>query len=72
MYLTCIVKNIQKEKFRNKQNGISDVEIMVILILFHSGGFRYFKYYYKELLFLSQSSLVPIQYANLRQRIHTA
>ena len=45
---------------------------MVILILFHSGGFRYFKYYYKELLFLSQSSLVPIQYANLRQRIHTA
>ena len=29
---------------------------MVILILFHSGGFRYFKYYYKELLFLFQSS----------------
>ena len=27
---------------------MSDAEIMVILILFHSGGFRCFKHYYKE------------------------
>ena len=27
---------------------MSDSEIMVILILFHSGGFRCFKHYYKE------------------------
>ncbi len=26
---------------------MSDAEIMVILILFHSGGFRCFKHYYK-------------------------
>lgn len=27
---------------------MSDAKIMVILILFHSGGFRRFKHYYKE------------------------
>ena len=27
---------------------MSNAEIMVILILFHSGGFRCFKHYYKE------------------------
>lgn len=27
---------------------MSDAEIMVILILFHSSVFRCFKYYYKE------------------------
>ena len=32
----------------NKPNRMSDAEIMVILILFHSGGFRCFKHYYKE------------------------
>ena len=35
-------------KHRNKPNRMSDAEIMVILILFHSGGFRCFKHYYKE------------------------
>lgn len=38
----------QVHKHRNKPNRMSDAEIMVILILFHSGGFRCFKYYYKE------------------------
>ena len=33
---------------RNKPNRMSDAEMMVILILFHSGGFRCFKHYYKE------------------------
>ena len=36
-----------KQKYRNNPNRMSDAEIMVILILFHSGGFRCFKHYYK-------------------------
>lgn len=35
----------KKVKHLNKPNRMSDAEIMVILIPFHSGGFRYFKYY---------------------------
>ena len=31
---------------RNKPNRMSDAEIMVILILFHTGGFRCFKHFY--------------------------
>ena len=38
----------KNHKHRNKPNRMSDAEIMVILILFHSGGFRCFKHYYKE------------------------
>ena len=38
----------KKTKHRNKPNRMSDAEIIVILILFHSGGFRCFKHYYKE------------------------
>ena len=38
----------KKIRHRNKPNRMSDAEIMVILILFHSGGFRCFKHYYKE------------------------
>lgn len=33
---------------RNKPNRMNDDEITVILILFHSGGFRCFRHYYKE------------------------
>ena len=40
----------KKHKHLNMPNRISDAEIMVILILFHSGGFRCFKHYYKELV----------------------
>ena len=29
---------------QNKPNRMNDAEIMIILILFHSGGFRYFKH----------------------------
>lgn len=35
-------------KYRNKPNRMIDAEIMVILILFHSGGFRCFKHYYVQ------------------------
>ena len=38
----------KNRKHRNKPNRMSDAEIMVILILFHSGGFRCFKHYYME------------------------
>lgn len=37
----------KKRKHLNKLNRMNDAEIMVILILFHSGGFRCFKHYYK-------------------------
>ena len=48
----CKEFTLQQEKYmikdmktmhRNKPNRMSDAEIMVILILFHSGGFRCFK-----------------------------
>jgi hypothetical protein len=35
----------KKTKYRNKPNRMSNAEIMVILILFHSGDFRCFKHY---------------------------
>lgn len=38
----------KKARHRNKSNRMSDAEIMIILILFHSGGFRCLKHYYKE------------------------
>ncbi len=38
----------KKTRHRNKPNRMSDAEIMVILILLHSGGSRCFKHYYKE------------------------
>ena len=49
----------QSHKHRNKPNRMSDSEIMVILILFHSGGFRCFKHYYKEYVCKHLSHLFP-------------
>ena len=55
----CKEFSFQQEKYmiedkkighRNKPNRMSDAEMMVILILFHSGGFRCFKYYQGNLL----------------------
>lgn len=40
---------------------MSDVEIMVILILFHSCGFRCFKHYYKEYVCKHLKHLFPCQ-----------
>ena len=40
---------------------MSDAEIMVILILFHSGGFRCFKHYYKEYVCKHLKHLFPRQ-----------
>lgn len=46
-------------KHRNKPNRMDDAEIMVILILFHSGGFRCFKHYYKEYVCKHLTHLFP-------------
>lgn len=64
----CKAFSLQQEKYmiddkehkhRNKPNRMSDAEIMVILILFHSGGFRCFKYYYKEYVCKHLTHLFP-------------
>ena len=49
----------KKTRHRNKPNRMSDAEIMVILILFHSGGFRCFKHYYKEYVCKHLKHLFP-------------
>ncbi len=46
-------------KHRNKPNRMSDAEIMVILILFHSGGYRCFKHYYQEFVCKHLNHLFP-------------
>ena len=51
----------KKTRHRNNPNRMSDAEIMVILILFHSGGFRYFKHYYKEYVCKHLKHLFPRQ-----------
>ena len=48
-------------KHRNKPNRMSDAEVIVILILFHSGGFRCFKHYYKEYICKHLKHLFPRQ-----------
>ena len=55
-----MIKDI-KTMHRNKPNCMSDAEIMVILILFHSGGFRCFKHYYKEYVCKHLKHLFPRQ-----------
>lgn len=49
----------KNHKHRNKPNRMSDAEIMVILVLFHSGGFRCFKHYYKEYVCKHLTHLFP-------------
>ena len=51
----------KKTRHRNKPNRMSDAEIMVILILFHSSGFRCFKHYYKEYVCKHLKHLFPRQ-----------
>ena len=52
---------VKKEgaRHRNKPNRMSDAEIMVILILFHSGGYRCFKHYYQEYVCKHLAHLFP-------------
>lgn len=51
----------KKTKHCNNPNRMSDAEIVVILILFHSGGFFYFKHYYKEYVCKHLKHLFPRQ-----------
>lgn len=64
----CNEFSLQQEKYmvddkeykhRNKPNRMSDAEIMIILILFHSGGFRCLKHYYKEYVCKHLTHLFP-------------
>lgn len=48
-------------KHRNKPNRMSNAEVIVILILFHSGGFRYFKHYYQKYICEHLKYLFPRQ-----------
>ena len=59
---------LQQEKYmvkesnhnhRNKPNRMNDAEIMVILILFHTGEFRCFKHYYNEYVCKHLTHLFP-------------
>lgn len=46
-------------KHRNKPNRLSDAEIITILILFHSGGFRCLKHFYCQYVCTHLSHLFP-------------
>ena len=46
-------------KHRNKSNRMSDAEIMLIMILFHSGGYRCFKHFYQEYVCKHLGHLFP-------------
>ena len=68
----CTEFTLQQERYiiednktmhRNKPNRMSDAEIMVILIMFHSGGFRCFKHYYKEYVCKHLNHLFPRQFS---------
>ncbi len=50
---------VKDHPHRNKPNRMSDSEIIVIMILFHSGGFRCFKHYYLEYVCKHLSHLFP-------------
>ena len=47
------------KKHRRKPNRMSDAEIIVILIHFHSGGFRCFKHYYLHYICTHCKHLFP-------------
>ena len=42
------IKSILKRKYQ-RESTMSKAEIMVVIILFHSSGFRCLKHFYKEL-----------------------
>ena len=55
-----MIKDTEKKgKSRNKPNCMSDAEIMVIMILFHSGGYWCFKHFYQEYVCKHLTHLFP-------------
>ena len=59
------------KKHRHKPNRMSDAEIIVILILFHSGGFRCFKHYYLHYICKHCKHMFPNTVSYNRFRIQT-
>ena len=55
-------------KHRNKPNRMSDAEIMLIMILFHSGGYRCFKHFYLEYVCKHLAHLFPHTFAKVKPR----
>ena len=49
----------KSSKHRNNPNRMSDAEIMLIMILFHSGGYRCFKHFYLEYVCKHLAHLFP-------------
>ena len=60
----------KKTKHRDNPNRMSDAEIMVILILFHSGGFHCFKYYYNEYVYKYLKHFFPRQVSYIASHDH--
>ena len=55
-----MLKNTNKNvKHRNKPYRMSDAEIMIIMILFHLGGYRCFKHFYLEYVCKHLAHLFP-------------
>ena len=55
-----MLKDTKKNvKHRNKPNRMSDAEIILIMILFHSGGYRCFKQFYQEYVCKHLDHLFP-------------
>ena len=55
-----MLKDTKKNvKHRNKPNRMSDAEIILIMILFHSGGYRCFKQFYQEYVCKHLGHLFP-------------
>ena len=46
-------------KYHNKPNRMSNAEIMLIMILFHSGGYQCFKHFYLEYVCKHLAHLLP-------------
>ncbi|MBQ9440180.1 MAG: IS982 family transposase, partial [Paludibacteraceae bacterium] len=49
------------KRHRDKPNRLSDAEVMLILIMFHDGGYRCLKHYYANYICVHCKHLVPRQ-----------
>ena len=49
------------KRHRNKPNRLSDAEVMLILIMFHDGGYRCLKHYYANYICVHCKHLFPRQ-----------
>ena len=49
------------KRHRDKPNRLSDAEVMLILIMFHDGGYRCLKHYYANYICVHSKHLFPRQ-----------